>query len=469
MAAGGGVFGIRALVDKKTGNLPRSIKGPDNNIYEYEEIKHFEAKDLPFMDDKQILAEYRPQDKKSTIGGTGKGAFVATVAKNGTKKFIVGYNMPKAKLEQVTSVSPKKLKPQLNWFSAGGGESLGIQATTLIKGGTTETSPYLFGETNVKCLCFTDAQTLIDSVMSGLKSNSNITNTIISCLEEYFAGDLTSIGCDDVSNDHMNQIAKYVGEIIPSIAALRGNSKPFTTTPPWKGKKGLKAVFPDDPQFKGVDSVIMDEEGNQYPISSKSAKGASASFVGNVLATGAQYCDKFDKSYFKELCEIKSDNPRLAGPAFAFEAGLNKFLNMNVGRPGDVLADIKSNLNSPDKIGSITSEVAKKIRQYPKPTGTITSPTKDLIDSNLPYSTTAFLAREIANKIMSDKKSVDQIEGLLAGKQYYQANLNLAKFKKNVVEFKVTKTDNLKFKLTAGKGQAKDPTMSQGILNFFLV
>ena len=31
----------------------------------------------------------------------------------------------------------------------------------------------------------------------------------------------------------------------------------------WKGKKGLKAVFPDDPQFKGVDSVIMDEEGNQ--------------------------------------------------------------------------------------------------------------------------------------------------------------------------------------------------------------
>ena len=70
---------------------------------------------------------------------------------------------------------------------------------------------------------------------------------------------------------------------------------------------------------------------------------------------------------------------------------------------------------------------------------------------------------------MSDKKSVEQIEGLLAGKQYYQANLNLAKFKKNVVEFKVTKTDNLKFKLTAGKGQAKDPTMSQGILNFFLV
>ena len=92
-----------------------------------------------------------------------------------------------------------------------------------------------------------------------------------------------------------------------------------------------------------------------------------------------------------------------------------------------------------------------------------------MIDSNLPYSATAFLAREIASKIMSDRKSVEQIEGILAGKQYYQANLNLNKFKKNSVAFTITKTDSLKFKLTAGKGQAKDPSMSQGILNFFLV
>ena len=469
MAAGGGCFGIRALIDKKTGNLPRSIKGADSQIYEYVDIRHYKAKDFPYINDVQILAEYRPQDKKSTIAGTGKGAFVATVAKNGTTKYIIGYNMMEAKLEQVKSVSPKQLKPQLNWHSAGGGESLNIQTATMIKKGNAEIYPFLFGETDEPVRTFTNAEVLVDSVMTGMKSNKNITNTIISCLEDYFAGDLTLIGCDDVSNDHMNQLAKYVGEVIPAVAALRGNNKPFTSSPPWRGKKGLVAVFPTATQFKGADSVIIDEEGQQYPISSKSAKGASASFVGNVLATGAKYCHNFEKSYFKELCELKAMYPKLAGPNFVFEAGLNKFLDARVNSPKDVLADIKSNLNSPDKIGSITSDVAKKIREYPKPSGKITSPTKDLIDSNLPYSATAFLAREIASKIMSDRKSVEQIEGILAGKQYYQANLNLNKFKKNSVAFTITKTDSLKFKLTAGKGQAKDPSMSQGILNFFLV
>ena len=70
---------------------------------------------------------------------------------------------------------------------------------------------------------------------------------------------------------------------------------------------------------------------------------------------------------------------------------------------------------------------------------------------------------------MNEKRSVDQIEKILAGKKYYQMNLELNKFLNNVVSFKVGSTEGLEFKLIAGKGSAKDPTMSQGILNFFLV
>ena len=467
---GGGVFGERALNDKKTGG-PRTIQAPDG-VYTFEEIKHYSAKNFPYFDDKAIIAEYKTGDKQNTIQGRGKGAYVATLGKNGkTKRYIIGYNMEKKTLDAISTVTPGKLKPSLSWKSATGGETLKLQAVTLVKKGKVVTKDWLFGEENVRCYSFTKADKLIESVMEGLKGNPNVTKTIIDCMEEYFAGDLKSIGCDDVPRGHMREIAKYVGEIIPAIAAMKGVDL-YVSTPPWNRDKktDLMVLFPDDPAFKGVDSVIVNKKtGEQYPISSKSAKGAAASFVGNVLETGMKYCDGLQNSYYKELCELKASKPGLKGPAFAYEAGLNKFLDVNVPDPKDILDDIKNNKSTPENIGEVTQRVLGKVRQYPKPVGNVTSPTKDNIDENLPFSLTAFLGREIAAKIMNEKKSVDQIEKILAGKKYYQMNLELNKFLNNVVSFKVGSTDGLKFKLIAGKGSAKDPTMSQGILNFFLV
>ena len=240
---GGGVFGERALNDKKTGG-PRTIQAPDG-VYTFEEIKHYSAKNFPYFDDKAIIAEYKTGDKQNTIQGRGKGAYVATLGKNGkAKRYIIGYNMEKKTLDAISTVTPGKLKPSLSWKSATGGETLKLQAVTLVKKGKVVTKDWLFGEENVRCYSFTKADKLIESVMEGLKGNPNVTKTIIDCMEEYFAGDLKSIGCDDVPRGHMREIAKYVGEIIPAIAAMKGVDL-YVSTPPWnRDKKTDLMVMP---------------------------------------------------------------------------------------------------------------------------------------------------------------------------------------------------------------------------------
>jgi len=69
---------------------------------------------------------------------------------------------------------------------------------------------------------------------------------------------------------------------------------------------------------------------------------------------------------------------------------------------------------------------------------------------------------------MSDQKAVDRVQEVIAGKDFYQVNLDLAKFLKGTVFMKVTKSTQSKFKLFHGKGVASDVSMGQGFLNYEL-
>jgi hypothetical protein len=85
---------------------------------------------------------------------------------------------------------------------------------------------------------------------------------------------------------------------------------------------------------------------------------------------------------------------------------------------------------------------------------------------------TSLLGREIAGKFMSDKKAVARVKEIIAGKKFYQVNLDLPRFLKKsgaCVHMKVTKSSNVgTFLLGAGKGSAHDISMSHGFLNYEL-
>ena len=156
-----------------------------------------------------------------------------------------------------------------------------------------------------------------------------------------------------------------------------------------------------------------------------------------------------------------------------FSASLASFINDILGTKLSteemlkVYDEIKVGL-APSKFSKETKGVIELVRTFGRPGLEVSSPTEANIKDNLPSSVTAFLGREIANKLMSDQKAVDRVQEVIAGKDFYQVNLDLAKFLKGTVYMKVTKSTQSKFELKHGKGAASDVTMGQGFLNYKL-
>ena len=72
----------------------------------------------------------------------------------------------------------------------------------------------------------------------------------------------------------------------------------------------------------------------------------------------------------------------------------------------------------------------------------------------------------ISEKLNSDTKSQTQMKEILAGKNFYQANLDDAKWKKGTVYFRLVNTGSIELKIIGSKAALNNIDAKQGTINY---
>ena len=95
------------------------------------------------------------------------------------------------------------------------------------------------------------------------------------------------------------------------------------------------------------------------------------------------------------------------------------------------------------------------------------SSAKELIN-NLPKSLSSCLARGISDRLNGDSASVAAAKSLIAGKNFYQANLNDGDWNRGKVFFNIRKAGDMNLTFTGSKAATTDIELKQGLLNYLL-
>lgn len=388
-------------------------------------------------------------------------------AKKGKLRYL-GYIGTNKKEESIAAGKLSKNNVTGGEKSGGGTESLGVRAETLILKGKLEKID--FAGQKVECRTFTSVDKMKESIIYGLKKNPKIPPYIVETFEQYLCkscvGGFDKIRWSSAMPDNeLNQLGKYAGEVITGLIAMGG---PRTSYLPniIKTDKVAKFCVPTDPAFTGIDVVLLMKDGTIYPISNKYGAGAAASFFANVLPKCMEYYRSLDKSPIKDFAKyaLARCSPeamsRRGAPAkqVLYDYGIREVLGLGknlVPETYEVYRSIKSGKYSPE-----AHIVMEAIKEYKGVSPKVTE--------LLPKSTTAFFSRTVADLLNKDKKSQDEMKRVLAGKNYWQANLIIAEWEGGRVKYKFLNSGNIKLKLIGSKSAIGDIDASQGMLNYIM-
>lgn len=345
--------------------------------------------------------------------------------------------------------------------SKGATEVLRVQANTLINQGLY--TRIMYGDKEVSGRMFNKAKDIASSIMFGLLTNPNINRDdsgIIEAFEAYFKQtDPSKIKWNaEIPPNEINELGKYIGELLLGYIALKTNAAPFPGTP--------KEFFvPDDPSFKGVDSFLTTTAG-MFPISNKFGVGAKASFFGNLLPTALDNYNKLpSSSVILDLCNVARSlritsadllNNRGA-KQIVYEYGIRKIINVSPTTVKDsygIYTTIKAGKTSPE-VEVVVSKVKSKS-------------TNMAIKSGTPKTTTSFFNRTIADQLNGDPKSIQYLIEVLAGKDFYQANLNIDKWRAGEILYKISKSGKASLVIIGSKSAINDIEAKQGLVNYEL-
>lgn len=357
-------------------------------------------------------------------------------------------------------------KPQNAAFAMAGTESLGIRAETLIRGGKKITFKFL--DQDISAYEFTSAATLGTSIIAGMTANQKVNRDdsgIIRAFEAYFAGrDASKIKWNpEISDSELNQLGKYVGELLVGYMALKKQTTSFRT-PLYTGTAS-RFIIPDDPAFTGVDSFLELTDKTIVPISSKFGGGAKASFFANLFYKVMKLpASKVPPSCFlgKMVASVKKANvtsemlEKSRGTMDSvYSVGCRDILGLSITTPINVKKQIAD--------GKLKAEADLVIASIGNYTGT-----DKVVLENLPLSVTAFFSREIAKKLNADAKSLQILKEILVGKNFVQANLNIANWKKGDISYTFLKSGDATISITGSKAGTKDINAKQGTVNYEL-
>jgi len=354
----------------------------------------------------------------------------------------------------------------------GATENLGIQASNLILGGKSEKLT-INGQDGVSCKTFTDVRTIRKSVIDYMKSSNKVGNHIVDAVDDWFGS--TNLKNFDWQNksfkdSEINELGKYLGEIIIGVVALKNKTSLMSQNP--FGGNAAKFVVPDDPSFSGVDSAIMLKDGTIVPISSKLGAGAKASIFTNFLPKvidkrnlpASVIKDLVDSAKSAGITKAKLD-AKQGAKDIVYEYGVRKILGLSrsaVPNPYAVYTEIRQGSLNGDltNFSAPTLKVISAIAKHKD----IAQNVKDI----LPLSVTAAFNREIARRLNEDSVSQDLVANILSGKNFYQANLDLNKWKKGEVYFKLLLSGDAKTSFTGAKAAINAIDAKQGLVNYEL-
>lgn len=318
-------------------------------------------------------------------------------------------------------------------------------------------------EKPIKSIEFTKADDLAKTILQNSKAISVIDEEVHGSIESLLKN-RTKIEWDDsISEQTKKFLGVYLGELMIGYLGLIGNKtniKPI----PWQGKAS-RFILPTDVSFSGVDSFIIDSK-EIYPISSKSGKGAAASFFSNLLIAGIKNSNNLPKSVFKDIVDtaksigITADllEKKKGGRPILYEYGIRHVLGIpkrEIKDAGKIYDDIRMGRETEER-----HRVQTAILSYDKLEATI--------ENKLEESTTAFFCRTIADMLNKDSVSMDTMTKILSGKDYYQANLNLPLWLKGEMQFNMVRSGKARLQIIGNKSSISDLTAKQGMINYIL-
>ena len=348
---------------------------------------------------------------------------------------------------------------------------LNILAEDFIGDGKDEKINLASGLEPVKVL--STVQQIKDGVFDGLSKKATKFPIIKEQFEKYFAsGDYTKIDLTDISDTHKNELGVYFGEILLGLLAITKQTTVFHPNI-FLGKKIQDMCVPTDPAFKGVDSFIRCTDGELIPISSKYGVGAKAAFFGNLLPAGIKnYNDiRVGNSVFSQLAKTaktinitaKTLEGNRGAKEILYEYGIRKILGINkqsIPRTYDVYNKMRTGVSN-----NQTELVEDAIRNYTDKIEGVPN-IMDKVIEGLPNTTSSFFSRAISEKLNSDTKSQTQMKEILAGKNFYQANLDPTKWKNGTVYFRLVNTGSIDLKIIGSKASLNSIDAKQGTINY---
>jgi hypothetical protein len=346
----------------------------------------------------------------------------------------------------------------------GASENLGIQADTLIRGGKIEKR--ILNGIEIPCVIFRSKKELVNSILTSLKNNKNVGPHIYDAMAEYFDSDLKKINWNESFRpSDINEIGKYIGELIIGVVVLDNKSPGIIDNTIFRKKKIKEFIVPNDPSFSGVDSAFVCDDGEIIPISSKLGVGAKASIFTNLLPK-VMARGKVQKSVIGDIAAaanragitIDTLNAKRGSKDVLYEYGMREILNIS---PRDIKKAIE--VYNDAKANKITDKVQKTILAIRE-----NKNIEKKLKEQLPKTITAVFSREASKRLNNDKVSLEIVEEVLAGKNFYQANLVLSKFLKGEIFFKVLVSGKAKVSFTGSKAAMNDLTAAQGMLNYEL-
>jgi hypothetical protein len=336
----------------------------------------------------------------------------------------------------------------------------GASATTFSKFGKKTTIPYM--DSQMKVIAFTSPQQLENSIIAGLEYVEKDKDSAQLAFLEFFHNGYTNIPWNsEVSDSERDRYGVYVGELLIGLFYLSGVAARYMAPIP-DSRQAVAFYIPDDPTFSGIDSIIQFSDGTYLPISNKFGKGAKASIFSNVMAKGLTTYGKMAPSVFRDLCiaaqqagvTAKDLAAKRGSMPIVYEYGLRYVLGINyIHDPMTVYYALKSGNMTEDALSVITA-----IKHSPL--------AEEEVIRNLPHSVTAFFCRTIANKLNGDGAALAQMTEILSGKEFWQANLNTAKWDKGQVHFRMTSTSEMKLKIIGNKAVMSDISARQGTINY---
>jgi hypothetical protein len=324
---------------------------------------------------------------------------------------------------------------------------------------TGQDSTYNYLNSDVTVKKFTSADQIKNGILKGCATSSMLGEPYVEMFTPFFDGGKIE-WAPDTPPAVINKLGVYIGELLVGWVILARKETLHFKTRPFSGTP--KAFYlPTDPSFSGVDSFIEMVNNDVYGISSKFGVGAKASIFTNLLKNGIKKQNQLSASVFKDLCQVVTHNNLTYNNsrAIVYAYGVRNILGLSkaqISNPNDVYDQAFRHNKDAKELNLVVNAIMNS------------RDASSEIKKELPNSISAFFNRTIADRLNKDKASQDQIVEILTGKDYWQANLDIVKWKNGEVSFSFVRSSKANVKIIGSKASIGDITAKQGWINYEL-